>query len=618
MAKPLKWTLGLLLSLVLLILLAAGAALIFFHSEAGKNFVEDKASDALGRELKIQGDMDVDLSLTPLVTLTDITLANAGWSDSPFLAEAESVTFQLDLQALFSGQILMPTVTITNSQALLERSDNGVRNWTFSSGEKRGDADDSPPEIRKFILKNAKVRYQNPVFAKGPLGGTIDNLRGELDREARHVALTADGEFEGKTFSADLGSESGTSGDPYPLNGAITLGDTTAQLGGTLTEPLSLKSWQLQVALDMPEPHTFASLLGYDLEAWPRLRLEAALTFDNQLWRATGIDGQLGESDLGGSLAYSYAKPLPSITADLHANSLDLEKLSANLGDAGEAARKLSERPLRSIRFPSETLNKANVELKFAAQSLLILSANLQNVVVEASLMDGHLQGRRLEFGIDGGTVNAEVDIKSAKVPIEIAFAIDANKLDLRKVLAGFDIDKEGFGAIDARAELSGSGVRVQDFLATAQGDVTAIMESGRLDSLMVQLAGQGVFATLEAFLGSERATAELRCLVADWKVGKGLAEVQRLVIDTADTKVVGGGQVNLVTGQVDLELLPRAKDFSLLSAQAPMHVRGSIRDPELSVDGDEVMSSLLTPVELGDNEDANCQQLAAAARRSF
>ena len=622
MAKTLKWLLGVLVTLIILLLLAVAAILVFFHSDAGKDFVADRASQALGRQVSIRGDLDLDLSLTPVVTLHDLTVANAAWSDSPSMAEIRTVTLQFDLRKLIVGNAQVQAMTIDHPELVFERSEHGERNWGFLFGEPRGtsrrDSGQAGPAIREISLKDGSFRYRNPVFAREPLKGTVKNLHGEFDRSRGAVGLRGTGDFQDQAYAVDLVGDAAKDADTIPVQGKITLGNASARVDGSIKAPFSLRNASADLTLEVPEPHSVVALFGPELEPWPALTLEARLTFGNEQWRLGGMDARLGDSEISGDLAYSYANPRPDITATLKATHVDLEQFSSALSDTRAATRKLSELPLREIRFPAELLGKADVELQLDAESLQVLSARLQGVKVDASLADSHLQGRHLEFQIDGGTLVADFDIRAEKIPVRISLNIDADSLDLRKVLAGFDIDKEGFGAINARAKLSASGKRVQDFLATAEGDVAAIMEDGRLDRLMVQLAGQDIMASLEALIGSEQATAKLRCFIADWTVGKGLAEVQRLVIDTENNKVVGDGQVNLVNGKVDLELLPRAKDFSLLSAQAPMHIRGSIRNPEISVDEAEVVSSLLTPVELGVGEDADCRQLAEAARKSL
>ena len=50
---------------------------------------------------------------------------------------------------------------------------------------------------------------------------------------------------------------------------------------------------------------------------------------------------------------------------------------------------------------------------------------------------------------------------------------------------------------------------------------------------------------TIEKAIAKEK-TYQLRCLVADFAVHNGTMETQMLLVDTTDTKVVGGGFIDL------------------------------------------------------------------------
>ena len=60
----------------------------------------------------------------------------------------------------------------------------------------------------------------------------------------------------------------------------------------------------------------------------------------------------------------------------------------------------------------------------------------------------------------------------------------------------------------------------------------------------------------------------------------------------------------------MDLVIRPYGKDFSLLSSDAPLRVSGPLSDPSVSPNKGELAVSLLTPVEIGRAENADCQAL--------
>ena len=54
----------------------------------------------------------------------------------------------------------------------------------------------------------------------------------------------------------------------------------------------------------------------------------------------------------------------------------------------------------------------------------------------------------------------------------------------------------------------------------------------------------------------------------------------------------------------------PYGKDFSLLSSDAPLRVSGPLRKPEVAPEKGELAVSLLTPIEIGRTDNADCQAL--------
>ena len=80
---------------------------------------------------------------------------------------------------------------------------------------------------------------------------------------------------------------------------------------------------------------------------------------------------------------------------------------------------------------------------------------------------------------------------------------INVNNLDLSDVFAALGITKEGTGDINGEVELAGAGNRLPAFLASSDGDVTMIMQHGRLDRMLVQLLGQSAHGILGSMFGS-------------------------------------------------------------------------------------------------------------------
>jgi uncharacterized protein involved in outer membrane biogenesis len=77
----------------------------------------------------------------------------------------------------------------------------------------------------------------------------------------------------------------------------------------------------------------------------------------------------------------------------------------------------------------------------------------------------------------------------------------------------------------------------------------------------------------------------KLNCMVTDFAVSKGVMRSRLFVVDTSEARIDIAGTVNLGNEKLDLTLKPDAKSMRVISLRAPIYVRGTFKDPDVSVD---------------------------------
>ena len=142
-------------------------------------------------------------------------------------------------------------------------------------------------------------------------------------------------------------------------------------------------------------------------------------------------------------------------------------------------------------------------------------------------------------------------------------------------------------------------------------------MAEGQLGRVLIELVGLDVAETIQKALAREK-TYQLRCMVADFAVHNGRMEMQMLLVDTTDTKVIGGGFIDLRAKMLGLKLEPKAKDFSLFSVQAPLYITGPLGQLSAGPKLGEMLLSLSMPIKLGTPENADCQAVLEASQRRY
>src|SRR5207248_539161 len=97
-APPSKRHTGWLVAALVLALIALAYAL--FDWNLFKGYAERRVSAATGREFHIDGNLDVRLSMQPLVTMNGLRLGNIKGATQPMMASAQQLQFRVALWPL--------------------------------------------------------------------------------------------------------------------------------------------------------------------------------------------------------------------------------------------------------------------------------------------------------------------------------------------------------------------------------------------------------------------------------------------------------------------------------------------------------------------------------------
>src|SRR3546814_6713407 len=109
-------------------------------------------------------------------------------------------------------------------------------------------------------------------------------------------------------------------------------------------------------------------------------------------------------------------------------------------------------------------------------------------------------------------------------------------------------------GVMTGRISLKGAGDTVRNALATSNGNIALVVESGHISNLIVELIGLDAFEALGIVATDAEGPIPIRCMVGAFGVDAGVFNVRTLVIDTTDTKVVGTGTADLGREPLDLK----------------------------------------------------------------
>jgi hypothetical protein len=455
---------------------------------------------------------------------------------------------------------------------------------------------------------------------------TLDNSTKDA---ARVVHLEGGGRMRGQPvqLKGRLGSVHALHAgqQPYPVQVTVQLGETQAQLDGTIKHPRQFTGLDAKVAFKGPDPATLAALLPVALPHLPAYQFEGRLLQTEKRWTLQPFKGALGKSDISGLLVFDLGGERPLLRGDLRSQHLRIDELTAAMAqnEARATAKKKksasaqgeARRAIPDVAFDPELLQRLDADLRFQGKDIRVSKLSLNDVSVTLHMDNGHLTltpaGK-----LDGGTMRSTLEAHGQKKQLAGRIRTEIQRVDLNTVLSKFGLKREAFGKVDGHIDLTGQGQSLVTWLASSDGDVSLTMAGGQLHSLIIELVGLDVAETIAAAFAGKDSRVSIRCLLADFMVSDGRMQTQMLVVDTSDTKMLGEGFIDLGTEGLSLKLIPEAKDFSVFSAEAPLYLKGPLTDLSVSPKIGEVLLSLAAPIKIGEPGNVNCQELFQAARK--
>jgi uncharacterized protein involved in outer membrane biogenesis len=602
------------------LMLAAVATLYFLDWNQFRGPIGRYLSARTGREIRIDGSLHVDLfRLEPHVAVSGLYIGNPGWVGRAQGARIDRGEFSFRLfPALFSHWIV-PLIRIDGADLLLVRDGSGRTNWDGGTGS-------SLPPIRRFILADGHVEIDDAVRGL-VFKGTVSSR--EQAGGGGAFLLKGDGTLNGGTFTADLKGGPLLNVDlskPYAFHAQVQAGQTHAVIDGAILHPFDLTQWNAQAQFSGANLGDLYLLTGLALPGTPPYRLGGTLRRNGDFYSFTEVNGVVGRSDLHGWLSVDASGRLPDLRGRLASRRLDFDDLGALFRGgkpAGETPGLLPDIPLHTAK-----LRQLTGEVDYDADAIASRDFPLRGLSTHISVRNAVLTLKPLAFSFTEGKLSGALSIDGGgDTPVT---SVDARVSDIHVEHFIQGQDKPVSGLIEARAKLSGKGNSVHKAAASANGQMTLVMPSGRIRRTVAAWLGVNVLDALGLSLSGDKSQTGVRCAVADFGVKDGRMQARQFVLDTDPVRVDAGGWVDLKDETLDVKLEGKPKSFQLLRAKVPITVSGKLQSPSLAIDPKPVVTqgaigvglSLLSPlaailafIDPGLADDANCAAMLSDAK---
>lgn len=604
-----------------------------------KGPIERQVEARTGREFDIGGNLDVDLDwTTPTVRADKLRFGNAKWSKRPTMAATDRVEFRIEVWPLLRRQVRIPALRLTRPVLHLEMGEQRIGNWKF--GEEGGE---SRAQFSQLWIDGGKLTFADAT-ARTEIAVNISSQRTHA-ATGSSVAVEGGGQWKGNPFRVEGTAESPLALQhrqrPYRVDAHATAGATKAHARGTLTDPVLLRDFDLQLALSGQDMADLYPLVGIVTPNTPPYKLDGRLTRENSgasgyIWHYDNFRGVVGDSDLAGDASVATGGARPYLRANLASKRLDFDDLAGFIGKSPQAGdgestnarfaaqaandrartRLLPDRP-----YELERLRAMDADVRYRADRINAPKWPLDNMETHLRLENGLLRLEPLNFGVAGGQIRSIVRMDARESPIRTRARIDAKGLNLRQLVPDVKLAQDAIGRLGGNVNLAGTGNSIALMLGSSDGDVALGMGRGQISNLMMELAGIDIAEALKFMVRGDR-KVPIRCAFGDFAVNNGVMTARSLAFDTTDTIIIGEGTISLRDETLRLKLRPRPKDRSLLSLRSPLLIDGTFKDPEFHPDYARIglrgalalvlgniapPAALLATLELGPGKDSSC-----------
>lgn len=600
-----------------------------------KGPLESMVKARTGREFHIKGNLDLDLGNVTTARADGLSFGNAQWAKQPTMATAKHAEIDFELwPLLFKRQTRIPEIRLSAPQLFLEAGPNGVGNWVFGD-ESKGES----AQIKRLWIDSGRLQFLDEPNKTG-MDFEVNSAEPGANDSAPPIDIRGEGRWTGNRFilsgRAESPLELTNHAEPYRIDLRASAGSTHAHARGEVANPFQLRDFSLQLALSGQDLEDLYPLIGIVTPSTPPYKLDGRLTRKQNTWHYDDFNGVVGDSDLHGSAAVTVGRERPLLVANLVSKRLDFDDLAGFLGAApqtgkGEAsnpelkakaaAATADPRVLPATPYDLTSLRAMDADVRLKATRVNAPKLPIDDMDAHLKLNDGVLTLEPLNFGVAGGDIRSIIRMDARENTIRTRARISVRQLDLSKLFPDVKLTGDAVGRVGGDININGTGNSIAAMLGSADGDVALGMGRGQISNLLMEFAGLDIAEALK-FLVTKDRKVPIRCAFGDFTVSNGVMQSRALAFDTADTIILGNGQISLKDETLDLELRPRPKDRSIFALRSPLVLDGTFKNPSFRPDFKRLglrgavaialasiapPAALLATLELGPGKDISC-----------
>lgn len=596
MRKLLKWSLWLILGGFLLIVITIISALLIVDPNDYKDEIAAEVYRQTGRELSINGNINVSYFPWLGFVIEDVTLGNAkGFQQKPFL-KIKQANARLKLLSLLSEPEI-GELELSGLQLLLQRNARGTTNWQDLL--ERGKADNKAKDKKAAPAAKSAEKTSLPALRIEGVHVRDARLDWQDQLNNNNIALT--------DFNADAGPVHDLKRFPISMRFKTRQSRPKMQGEYKLETELNLALEQQQFAFKQLEFDS--TIRGPELpQQQIKMQLSTPLIsidLKQEKLQLQKLALQLNDIQARGDIQLSNFSH-PYFTFDLHLPELDLNKLSGNDTAAADkktaAAGSADATPYGTLLEPLKA---------FAAQGKISV-AQLRVANLSASQLKLALQNKNgrlhLQLGMDlyKGHYASDIQLHGKGRDLYMTLRQQLNNVDFGTFMQAISGKASITGEASIASNLSGHGHNIPALKKTLQGD--ASLNGKNINAKSADVLSWGLESIYKKYPKSrpdeKKIVTVFDTVTATARINHGIVTNNDLLAVSKRVNVKGSGQVsipaetlnytvNLISNQ-SLILSINGKKYDLKDEPIPVNIRGNWYAPTIDSDAEEVFKRFL------------------------
>ncbi len=587
-----RWMIRVGLGLAVLVLLALGL-LALVPSERVAATVSSQFEALTGRKMTLAGEVQPRLWPTLGVTTGPVSIANADWAegDAP-LFKAESLSIDVNLGALFGGEVKITGLAADRPAISLERAADGRENWVFGAAE-AGGAGAVPAPATAFTLDQGTILGGSVRFADRASGRQIalDGVDATLAVPdfSGPFQVSATGISSGQAVALELSGgvfSAFAAGRVVPLTVSLAAGGSTVAFDGRAGfSPVAAEGALTADLMDLP---AMGALAGIALaEPAPglgseRLTVTGQLTLDGSgAAFLRGAEIVADQNRITGDLDLTPGAARPRLKAELTAGPLVIGTGPDGEAGGGQSGGMTAEGWPKGV-IDVGGLASLDAEVLIAAPSvdLGVLRLGETRALVTVERARAVIDIRRM--AAYGGEITGDF-VVNGRGGLSVGGRLALTGLETQPLLtdlAGWD---RLASTADLELEFLGVGNSIAEIMASLGGQGAVEMGQGELRGLDVT----GMLRTLDpGFVGEGQKTI-FDGLAGTFTIDGGVLRNSDLKLVAPYLTAAGTGEVGLGARTLDYRIRPTAlaAEDGSGGVMVPLLITGPWADPSFRLD---------------------------------